>query len=157
MVFPRFFFNTKYSSLLKGEHHVAGSQNINKSRTLINSKNLPYSIISTILNHNIPNKEGKNQTVAGLAEPNPPPPGMFHVPPALPLRCLLEQGRGTSPGLLGPKIWRAKQDGQIRESKSGSRAAPHSSARPRAAFGKPNGKAQTGCATNTLQVMASCC
>lgn len=155
-VFPSFFFNTKYSSLLKNEHHVVGSQNINKSRTLINSKNLLYSSTSTILNHNIPNREGKTKHWEGWHSPIHPPGHISH--PSC-LTFVVSAGTrvwdlARTPGaedLEGKMRWQNKR-GQIQLT-----SCAHSSACPRGVFGKPKRKAQAGCATNTLQVMAPCC
>lgn len=101
-VFPSFFFNTKSSSLLEDEHHVAvGSQNISKPRALINSKNLQHSSTHTISKRGVANREGSRAQPALL--------GTSHTPAALPLWCLLEQGRGASPRLLGPQICRGER------------------------------------------------
>lgn len=81
MFFPP-FFNTKSSSLLEDEHHVAvGSQNINKPRALINSKNLQHSSTHTI------SKCG----VANRGEQSPArPPG--HIPHPCSLTSVVSAG-----------------------------------------------------------------
>lgn len=117
MFFPPFFFNTKSSSLLEDEHHVVvGSQNINKPRALINSENLQHSSTRTVSKRDAAHREGSRAQPALL--------GTSHTPAALPLWGLLEQGRGASPGLLGPEICRAERGGRVRASWAGRAAEP---------------------------------
>lgn len=142
-VFPSFFFNTKYSSLLKDEHHVVGSQNINKSWTLINSKNLLYSIISTTLNYNTANRAGKTKHREGWQSPVHPPGHVSHP------SCLtFEVSAGTrvwdlsrTPGaedLEGRMRWQNKRE-QVQLT-----SHAHSSVCPRDAFEKPARQESSG-------------
>lgn len=106
------FFNTKYSNLLKDERHAVRSQNINKSWTLINFKKSRR----TTWFEQIQTTELKTKRYKKLWKPNRNK--YIHlttlyktsVPPALPLWCLLKQGRRASPRLLGSKICRVKQE-----------------------------------------------